>query len=209
MIRRRLLPLALVLMLALVHATAGVAYWKAGGTGAGQASVDTLGAGNQPSVSATGTTVTVQWAQTAFRGSPLGGFASAGYTIRRYPAGGGAATTPNGGCGALVSGMGATLSCQETGVPAGSWRYTVTPVLGTWTGIESATSAAVAVAPAAPTLSSVTAQNPATGQSTGDIQLSWGTVTGATGFNVYRRTTAGSYNFSAPLNGASPLTGTT
>jgi hypothetical protein len=210
MIGRRILPTALVIVLALVHATTGVAYWKAGGTGSGQASVDTLGAGNQPTAAAAATTVTVQWTQTAFRGSPLGGFASSGYTIRRYPAAGGAATTPSGACGALVSGTAATLSCQETSVPPGSWRYTVTPLLGaSWTGAESPTSTAVGVAPGAPTLSSVTAQNPATGQSTGDIQVSWGTVTGATGFNVYRRTTAGSYDFSTPLNGTTPLTGTT
>ena len=40
------------------------------------------------------------------------------------------------------------------------------------------------------------------------MSLSWNAVTGATGYNVYRRTTAGSYNFATPLNGATPVSGT-
>ena len=36
------------------------------------------------------------------------------------------------------------------------------------------------------------------------LQVAWATVTGATGYNVYRRTSAGSYNFASPLNGGTP-----
>jgi hypothetical protein len=198
----------LVSLLIMMFAAPAAAYWHAGGAGSGQAPVDTLAGGNQPTASASGSTVTVQWTQSALQGSPIGGYSGGGYTIRRYPASGGAAVTPNGGCAATISGMTATLSCQDSAVPAGSWRYTVAPLLKSWTGAESPTSAAVTVAPATPTLTSVAAQNPATGQTTGNIQISWGAATGATGYNLYRRTSIGAYDFSTPLNGAIPLTAT-
>jgi chitinase len=199
--------LALAASLAALVASPASAYWQAGGTGTALALVDTLGTGNQPAVSAVAATVTVQWAQTPFQGSPLGGYAGGGYVVRRYPAGGGAAITPGGGCGAIVSGSAATLSCQEPGVAPGSWQYTVAPVVKTWTGGESPKSAAVAVASVAPSLTSAVAQNPAAGQSTGAVQIDWIAVAGATGYNVYRRAGGGAYNFSAPLNGATPLSG--
>ena len=72
---------------------------------------------------------------------------------------------------AIASGAAATLACAEANVPPGSWRYTVTPVLGAWHGPESPRSAAVAVAPDAPSLTSATAQNPAAGQATGAIAI--------------------------------------
>jgi len=206
---RRRAIVGLVSLFVMVFAAPAAAYWHAGGTGTGQAPVDTLAGGNQPTASAAVDTVTVQWTQSALQGSPVGGYSGGGYTIRRYPASGGAAVTPNGGCGTTISGTTATLSCQESGVPAGSWRYTVATLLKTWTGAESPTSASVTVAPAAPTLTSVASQNPATGQTTGNIQIGWGAATGATGYNLYRRTSSGAYNFSTPLNGAVPLTATT
>ena len=203
---RAIVGLASLLMV--VFAAPAAAYWHAGGTGSGQAPVDTLAGGNQPTVSASGGTVTVQWTQSVLQGSPVGGYSGGGYTIRRYPAAGGAAVTPNGGCAATISGTAATLSCTDSGAPAGSWRYTIAPLLRSWTGPESPTSASVTVAPATPALTSVAAQNPAAGQTTGGIQVGWGAATGATGYNLYRRTSSGAYNFSAPVNGAVPLTGT-
>jgi fibronectin type 3 domain-containing protein len=187
-------------------ATPAAAYWRAGGTGIASATVGALAAGSQPTASVSGHTITVDWVQSAFAGQPLGGYTLGGYGIRRYPAGGGPAVTPAAACATTVSGVTASLSCAEANVAPGAWQYTVTPVLGTWTGAESAKSASVSVAPDAPTLSVVTAQNPAAGQSTGAIAVSWSAVTGATGYNVYRRAGAGSYDFSAPLNGATPLT---
>lgn len=198
-----LLTFALVL-----SAGTAAAHWKAGGTGSAQAPVATLAAGGQPTLSVSGATVTVQWAQTVFRGSVLGGYGGGGYLVRRYAASGGTAVTPSPGCATRVSGTTTTLSCQETGTPAGSWQYTVTPVLGSWTGAESPKSGSATVASTAPTLTSVTAQDPAAGRSTGDINLVWGSVTGATGYNVYRRTSSGAYDFTAPRNGATPLTQT-
>ena len=51
--------------------------------------------------------------------------------------------------------------------------------------------------------------NPTSLQVTGSITVTWGAVTGATGYNVYRRVSGGAYAFTAPLNGAVAVTGTT
>ncbi len=88
-------------------------------------------------------------------------------------------------CDTTISGATATLSCLESAVPIGSWRYTVTPQLNSWTGAESTKSISVDVAPPAPTLTSVVAQNPPAGSTPRSIQLDWGTATGATGYNVF------------------------
>ncbi len=54
--------------------------------------------------------------------------------------------------GSSCSGTLSGTSCTETGVPSGTWRYAVTPVLAGWTGAESALSASVTIASiAAPT----------------------------------------------------------
>jgi len=205
---KRTAILAVIAALPLGGPVPAEAHWQAGGAGSGQAPVATLPAGNPPSASASLDTVTVQWPQSMFEGSALGGYAGGGYVIRRYAPSGGPAVTPNGGCSATISGAGATLSCQETGVPSGPWKYTVTPVLGSWTGAESDASSSVTVLLAAPVLTSVAAQSPPAGQTTGAIQLAWDAVGAASGYNVYRRTSSGSYDFSAPLNGAVPFTAT-
>lgn len=206
--RRRLLLGLLTVALVLACASPATAYWQAGGAGAGQAPVGTLAAGARPTATLVLGTVTVRWAQTSFGGAALGGYSGGGYTVRRYLVGGGTAVTPGGSCANTISGTAATLSCQERNVAPGEWAYTITPVLHTWTGDEGARSDGLAVAPAAAILTSATAQNPAAGQTTGDIQLAWSSVSDATGYNVYRRTSSGTYDFSAPLNGAIPLTAT-
>jgi hypothetical protein len=78
--------------------------------------------------------------------------------VRRYPAGGGAGVTANAGCDGTIAGTAASLSCDEAGAPAGSWQYTVTPVLGSWTGAESPKSTVVVADTGAPGLRSVTPQ---------------------------------------------------
>jgi hypothetical protein len=189
-------------------ATPALAFWTAGGSGSGSGLVATMPTGNQPSGSVAGQTVTVAFAQNSFASSPLGTYTGGGYSVKRYAQGSSTALTPNASCATTISGSAATLQCAEASVPYGAWQYSITPVLNTFTGGESTKSAVVTVAPGAPTLSSVTAQNPASGQSTGAIALSWSAVSGATGYNVYRRTSTGSYDFNSPLNGATPVTGT-
>jgi Bacterial Ig domain/Bacterial Ig-like domain len=198
----------LVATIALLGVEPAAAHWTAGGAGSGQATVDALPTGNQPTASAIARTVTVSWAQSTFAGLPLGMYALGGYSVLRYPVGAGPAVMPGAGCATTISGVGATLTCAESNVPPGAWQYMVTPLLGTWTGAASPKSAAVFVAPDAPMLNAVTAQNPATGQSTGAIAVSWSAVADAGGYNVYRRPNSGGYDYSSPLNGITPVTST-
>jgi len=96
----------------------------------------TLSPGNKPSVTAAGNLVTVSWKPNTFGERKVDS-----YRILRYDLGG-AAQQPHGSCEENV----AKESCGDTGVPTGSWRYTVVPVKGGWTGPESAKSDAVIVA---------------------------------------------------------------
>lgn len=191
----------------LLMAAPVAAYWHAGGTGSGSATAATMPTAAQPAGSVSGQSVTLTWAQSTFRSGFLGTFTGGGYSITRYAAAGSTPITPNSACASVISGSAASLQCVEASVPYGAWQYAVTPVLGTFTGTTGSRSATITVAPAAPVLSA-SAQNPATGQSNGDVNLSWGAVTGATGYNLYRRASAGAYNFASPVNGATPLTAT-
>lgn len=207
--RTRSLLLCLTVALLLAPAASADAYWRSTGTGTGSGTTATMPAGNQPSASVSTQSVTISWPQSSFLGSPLGTYTGGGYTLKRYASGGSTPITPSASCATTISGAGATLQCIEAGVPYGAWQYAVTPVLNTFTGAVSAKSTATNVVTAAPTLNTVTAQNPAAGQTTGDIQLSWSAATGATGYNVYRRVSGGSFDFGAPRNGSTPLTATT
>jgi hypothetical protein len=111
------------------------AYWSAGtGTaGNGAASATTVGAGQTPVATPAGTTVALSWAASAL----ASGTAVSGYVVKRYNATTLAAQTIGSNCAGTIT----ALTCTETAVPTGSWRYTVTPVFSTnWTGAESAMS---------------------------------------------------------------------
>ena len=104
-----------------------------------------------PTASASGTSVTVTITQDSLAGKKLGEHAGGGYRLRRYAGTAtvdGTGVTPNAGCSSTLSGSTATLTCTETNVPSGDWKYTATPVLNAWTGGESAASAVVAGGPA-------------------------------------------------------------
>jgi hypothetical protein len=84
---------------------------------------------------------------------------------------------------------------------ATSYAYVVR---ATTAGVESASSnelSAVAIARGAPPISVTATPAPA-----GQIAVTWPSVAGASGYNVYRRLSTGSYDYSAPLNGAAPVT---
>lgn len=133
------LALAVALAVALVPAVGARAGWSpAAAAGNGAAGAKTLPTGSPPtaSVPLLSTTVTVTWSAATFSG----GGNVPGYVVTRYPLVGAALPAAN-GCGGTVSGT----SCVETGVAAGSWRYTVTPAAGAWRGGESTKSAAVTV----------------------------------------------------------------
>jgi hypothetical protein len=81
--------------------------------------------------------VTVTWTASTF----AGGTPVPGYVVRRFDSLTQAEATVLPACSGIVSGT----SCVESGVPVGSWTYTVTPAAGTWRGAQSAQSAAVVV----------------------------------------------------------------
>lgn len=188
---------------------AGERVLDCGQLGLGVRTRATMPTAEQPTASPAGRSVTLSWAQSSFQGRLVGAYAGGGYRLARYAAGSSIAATPNAACATAITGATVTLQCVEGSVPFGDWQYTVTPVLGSFTGGEGVKSTTVRVVPAAPTLTTVTAQNPASGQSTGAIQLSWSAVTGVTGYNVYRRVSGGVYDFAGPVNGAAPQSATT
>ena len=128
-----LLAAALTFLLA-APALAGWS-WTSGGSGYGKAV--SLPSGTTPSASVNGRNVTVSWPKVSLpNGSDVGG-----YRVRRYDSATGVESTVVSNCDVVVS----TLSCTESGVPAGSWRYGVTPVHGNWIGPEGPRSSTVSV----------------------------------------------------------------
>jgi hypothetical protein len=130
---------ALVVALAMLL-TFGAAwsYWATTATGTGAATAATVGPGAQPSASVADGTVTVTWPATTLSN----GDAVDGYVVTRYD---GNATEPQTTLSSCAGTVTAT-TCAEADVPAGSWTYTVTPLVGqSWRGAESPRSDAVAV----------------------------------------------------------------
>ncbi len=130
--------MAWVTVLLLALPGEAVAHWLAGGSGNARAKADALGAGATPTTSVTGRNVQVSWTGTTFHdGSPADG-----YVIRRYT-NAGAVQTILDACTGTIAG----LTCTEHAVPAGTWRYGVTPVQGsTWDGPEGTRSTAITMA---------------------------------------------------------------
>jgi hypothetical protein len=93
--------------------------------------------GNQPAAAspAASSTVNVSWAASA------GDVPVEGYDVRSYDAATGTPRTVGGSCVGLVTGT----SCTESGVPDGSWRYSVVPRREQWSGAESPLSDPVVV----------------------------------------------------------------
>jgi hypothetical protein len=127
---------------------AGVAfgYWlTTDSSNPAQAGADTLPAGTTPAAPSTSpnlnsNSVVITFAQSATTPghTPI---PASNYSLRRYPAGGGAAVAVTASC----SGVG-TITCTESSVPDGQWQYTDTPTYGTnWVGTESPKSPMVTV----------------------------------------------------------------
>lgn len=111
--------------------------WSAVASGPGAAAARTLPTGNTPSGSAGVGSVTLTWTASSFAGGPP----VPGYVIRRFNNLNQAEATVLSACSGIVTGT----SCVESGVPTGSWRYTITPAVGAWRGGQSAQSEVVVV----------------------------------------------------------------
>jgi hypothetical protein len=113
------------------------AAWAPSGNGSGAAQAKQMPSGNQPTASVSNRDVAVSWAASSFSG---GGNVS-GYTVKRYDTNGNSQSI-----GSACSGTLSGLTCTENRVPAGTWKYSVTPKQGNnWTGTESSQSASVTV----------------------------------------------------------------
>jgi hypothetical protein len=113
------------------------AAWSANSSAQGEAVAATMPSGHPPTPRASGSSVTLSWSASLLPG----GAAVEGYTIARYAANSRVSAVVGANCSGLVT----TTSCTESGVPPGSWVYTVTPVQGGWHGAESAQSQTVVI----------------------------------------------------------------
>jgi hypothetical protein len=144
---------AIAITCAALLASGGLAAgWGGPGSGSGYAGARTMPAGDIPTAAVSGRNVSLTWA------SAGGSVPVDGYIVRRYNTSG-VQQAIGADCSGRVSGE----SCTEHAVPAGDWRYTVTPARLNWRGGESAQSPTVTVGAAALTLdSSSTSSLPAT-----------------------------------------------
>src|SRR4051812_11314784 len=135
---RRLLAVVIGLSVAAVTAIAW-GFWTPGtSAGSGNSAGDTVNQGATPTASATGRTVTVSWGASTL----AGGHAVDGYIVKRYNATTNALQTTLSSCTGTVN----ALTCDESHVAVGDWKYTVTPAIGdNWHGAESAKSGTVTV----------------------------------------------------------------
>ena len=142
--RVRLVILAAIVALFVVP-MAAFASWSTPGTGSGYGKAHSMAGGNTPTTSVSGRNVTVSWTATG------GSVPVTGYIVKRYD-------TSNGlqAIGSACSGTVTGTSCTEAGVPAGTWKYSVTPANNNWRGAESAQSTSVTVAAASMTLTPTT-----------------------------------------------------
>ena len=131
--------------LVLLPATAA-GNWNGTGGGGAAAKARTIGAGNTPTTSINGRNVTVTWTASGISG---GGPNADGYIVKRYDT-----SNNQQSIGASCSGTVTGLTCTESNVPSGSWKYSVTPAWQNWRGAESSQSATQTVASATFTLSS-------------------------------------------------------
>ena len=133
----RLRRAAIVLSVVFAGLGTGTAYasWGGAGSGSGAAKAAQLPNATAPTATASVHSVAVTWTA-----ATIGGQSVSGYTVKRYNAGG-TAQTVGAGCSGTISG----LTCTEASVPSGTWRYTVTPLQGAWTGSESPQSSSVTV----------------------------------------------------------------
>lgn len=116
-----------------------LATWSAGGSGTAAGAATVMPTGNAPSVSVAGSNVTVRWSAATLPG----GVDVAGYIVQRFNAATGQLATIGPSCAGVVT----STTCTETGVPAGSWVYTDTPVQANWSGSQSPDSPPVTISP--------------------------------------------------------------
>ncbi len=125
--RRILVPLAVVAVL-IGTATPAWAYWGSTGSGTGTAEVASLDAPTDVTATGAGDQVEVAWA-----GATSPDLVALGYIVTRTSTADGTEVDV---CG---TGPGQVLdapSCEDVGVPSGTYTYTVTATFGGWTSVS-------------------------------------------------------------------------
>jgi hypothetical protein len=146
---RRILATGIVAV-SFVAAVPGIAQaaWNAGATGRGYSKAVSVPQASAPSGVVNGRDVAVSWSVTRLPdNTPV-----SGYKVKRFDAGTGTSQTVNASCTGTI----AALTCTESGVAPGSWKYAVVPVQGLWLGPQSPNGATVTVASPSLTLSTTT-----------------------------------------------------
>ena len=115
-------------LVALAVVGGAAAEWSSTGDDDAAGRAFTMPAGNTPSVSVSGSDVSLRWPAATFPD----GTAVAGYLVERHGLNG-APVPVSAGCSGVVT----TTTCTEHNVPSGSWTYTDTPVQDSWSGGES------------------------------------------------------------------------
>jgi hypothetical protein len=134
---RWLLGMTLGLVTTIVGATTAGATWSLQGSGSGASGALTMPTGATPIVRSVGSTVSLSWTAATF----VDGVPVSGYMITRYNTINASVSVVGGTCTGPVS----TTSCVDLSVPPGTWFYTDTPVVNSWTGGQSADSSPATV----------------------------------------------------------------
>jgi hypothetical protein len=143
---RRLVVLLVALVLAALGTSRALGFWTPGdahGNAVGSATV--MNQGPTPTAARDLTSAVVTWGVAIADN----GTAANGYIVRRYDAGTSVEQTIRAGCNGVI----AATTCSETGMPDGTWKYTITPVMGdNWRGQEGPRSGVVQFGPTTLTL---------------------------------------------------------
>jgi hypothetical protein len=128
--RRRLLKVWVLALATLGAAVAAWAYWTTAGTGSASASVGTLNAPTNATVPSTATgTVHVSWTRSTLGD---GTTPASGYYVTRIS---NSDSSTSNACGTSPSSLtsSSAASCDDSGVPEGTYHYKVTAVYRSWT----------------------------------------------------------------------------
>lgn len=134
--RRSRLAVAIVAVLSLCLASIAWAAWTSAAHGAGGSRTARVPAPAAPAVAPVLGGADLSWAAVTVGTTP-----ATGYRVSRTHEESGNTVPATGTCGGVVT----TLSCRDTTVEPGTWRFTVRALLGPWTGPPSPASAPVVV----------------------------------------------------------------
>jgi trimeric autotransporter adhesin len=139
MFRRGVLLQLSTLFAAFLAASPAAAYWSSAAAGSGSGQTGTLTAPVATATSLSPSSVTVSWTASTGTSAP-----TRYYVVRTD-----SSNVPAAACGTSPTVTISTLTCTESGIPAGTYTYTVTAVSLNWTATSTPATVTVAAAGAA------------------------------------------------------------